>query len=196
MPFQSGSTRQYARVETRTDRLSLRRWDPDDDSDVRIAFDIYRRTAVVEWLSRPPQPLEAEGEARARMRRWAGIAVDRLGLGMWAVVPDAVGVPVGTVLLLPLPVAGVLTDDVEIGWHFHPDHWGHGYATEAARAVLGHAFNDLGLPVVNAIAYAGNKASFAVMRRLGMTYRGTSDRWYGKSFEWWTAERLSPALHP
>jgi len=175
----------------RTDRVSLRRWDPDDDADVRIVFDIYRRAAVVEWLSRPPQPLEAESEARARMRRWVSFAEDHPGFGMWAIVPHSVGVPVGTVLLLPLPVDGVLTDEVEIGWHLHPDHWGNGYATEAARLVLDHAFDDLELPVVNAIAHAGNTASFAVMRRLGMTYRGTNNRWYGASFEWWTAERIS-----
>jgi len=183
-------------VETRTDRLTLRRWDPDDDADVRAAFDIYRRTAVVEWLSRPPQPLESEGATRDRLRRWVGVSVERPGFGLWAVVPAVVGMPVGTVLLVPLPGAGrVMTDDVEIGWHFHPDHWGNGYATEAARAVLDHAFDDLELPVVNAIAYEGNEASFSVMRRLGMTYRGISDRWYDKTFEWWTAERVSPTAH-
>ena len=181
----------------RTDRLTIRRWDPDDDADVRTAFDIYRRTAVVEWLSRPPKPLESESATRDRLRRWAGVSVERPGFGLWAVVPDAVGLPVGTVLLVPLPGAGgAMTDDVEIGWHFHPHHWGNGYATEAARAVLDHAFDDLELPVVNAIAYAGNEASFSVMRRLGMTYRGTTDRWYDKSMEWWAAERGSPAPHP
>ena len=139
----------------RTDRLTIRRWDPDDDADVRTAFDIYRRTAVVEWLSRPPKPLESESATRDRLRRWAGVSVERPGFGLWAVVPDTVGLPVGTVLLVPLPGAGrVMTDDVEIGWHFHPHHWGNGYATEAARAVLDHAFDDLELPVVNAIAYA------------------------------------------
>jgi RimJ/RimL family protein N-acetyltransferase len=173
----------------RTDRLTLRRWAPDDEADVRTVFDIYRRTEVVEWLSRPPAPLESEGAARDRMRRWVAISVDRPGLGMWAVVPDVVGRPVGTVLLLPLPGAdGTMTDDAEIGWHLHPEHWGHGYATEAARAALDHAFQDLGLPVVNAIAYEGNTASFGVMRRLGMTHRGRSERWYGKAFAWWTAE--------
>jgi len=83
-------------VETRTERLTLRRWDPDDDADVRAAFDIYRRTAVVEWLSRPPQPLESESATRDRLRRWVGVSVERPGFGLWAVVPDAVGMPVGT----------------------------------------------------------------------------------------------------
>jgi RimJ/RimL family protein N-acetyltransferase len=33
----------------------------------------------------------------------------------------------------PLP----LSDDYEVAWHLHPDHWGRGYATEASAAVLG-----------------------------------------------------------
>ena len=88
-----------------------------------------------------------------------------------------------------LPGAGgALTDDVEIGWHFHPHHWGHGYATEAARRVLHHAFADQGLSVVNALAFDGNEASFDVMQRLGMTRRGRTSRWYDSTFEWWAIE--------
>ena len=171
----------------RTGRLTLRPWDPEDEADVRAAFDIYNRPAVVDWLSRPPKPAQSESATRDRLRRWAAVGIERPGLGLWAVVPDAVGRPVGTVILTPLPGSGgVRTDDIEIGWHVHPDHWGQGYATEAASVVLTHAFDDLGLPVVNAVAFAGNEPSFAVMRRLGMTHRGTSDRWYDTTFEWWT----------
>jgi RimJ/RimL family protein N-acetyltransferase len=176
----------------RTDRLTLRQWDPDDEADVRAAFDIYRRVAVVEWLGRPAKPWASEGATREILRRWVGISVERPGFGLWAMVPDAVGRPVGTLLLVPLPgPGGALTADIEIGWHLHPDHWGKGYATEAARGVLDHAFDDLELPVVNAVAYKGNDASFSVMRRLGMTYRGTTDRWYDTSFEHWAVERTT-----
>lgn len=178
-----------ALAEMRTERLTLRQWDPDSDIDVRVAFDIYRRHAVAQWLSRPAKPWASESAARERLRRWVSVGAEQTGFGLWAVVPDDVGLPVGTVLLVPLPGAGgVLTDDIEVGWHFHPDHWGNGYATEAARAVLHHAFHELDLPVVNALAYEGNDASAAVMRRLSMTYRGSSDRWYDTRFEWWIAE--------
>jgi RimJ/RimL family protein N-acetyltransferase len=177
----------------RTDRLTLRPWERDNRADVQAAFDIYRRAEVVEWLSRPAKPWASEDATRDRLCRWVAVSVERPGFGFWAVVPDAVGLPVGTLLLVPLPGAGgAMTDDIEIGWHFHPRHWGHGYATEAAHAVLGHAFDDLELPVVNAVAHEGNEPSFSVMRRLGMTFRGTTDRWYDTSFEWWAAERVSP----
>ena len=176
-------------LSMRSERLTLRQWDPDSDSDLEVAFDIYRRASVAEWLSRPAKPWLSQTAARDRLRRWANVSVEQPGFGLWAVVPDEVGHPVGTVLLVALPdSAGDLTPDIEIGWHFHPDFWGRGYATEAAGAVLNHAFCNLRLDVVNAVAFEGNEASFAVMRRLGMTHRGSSDRWYGTRFEWWTAE--------
>jgi RimJ/RimL family protein N-acetyltransferase len=58
---------------------------------------------------------------------------------------------------------------VETGWRLARDAWGHGYATEAARAAVDHGFDRLGLTEILAIAVAGNERSFAVMRRLGMT---------------------------
>ncbi|WP_125776830.1 GNAT family N-acetyltransferase [Antribacter gilvus] len=56
----------------------------------------------------------------------------------------------------------------EIGWTFHPDHHGSGYATEAARAVLGLAFGVLGLHRVVAELDPRNDASVAMCRRLGL----------------------------
>ena len=50
--------------------------------------------------------------------------------GCWAIEPRDGSSPAGTLLLKPLP-DGV--GEVEVGWHLHPDSWGRGYATEAAR---------------------------------------------------------------
>ena len=41
--------------------------------------------------------------------------------------------PVGTVLLVPFRDVPGDDAEVEVGWHFHPDAWGKGYATESAR---------------------------------------------------------------
>lgn len=56
----------------------------------------------------------------------------------------------------------------ELGYQLHPDHWGRGYVTEAGRAMLGLAFDGLGLHRVSARIDAENPASAAVLRRLGM----------------------------
>ena len=57
---------------------------------------------------------------------------------------------------------------VEIGWRLARSAWGHGWATEAATAVLQHAFGPLGLSEVVSFTAATNTRSEAVMPRLGM----------------------------
>ena len=59
--------------------------------------------------------------------------------------------------------------EVEIGWRLHPDAWGHGYATEAGRAALEAARDQLALTRVIAIIDPANTPSLAVATRLGMT---------------------------
>jgi RimJ/RimL family protein N-acetyltransferase len=71
---------------------------------------------------------------------------------------------VGTAGLRPLEESGL-----EIFYSLAPGAWGHGYATEAARAVVDFALGFLGLPEVLAEVDEGNAASVAVVKRLGMT---------------------------
>jgi RimJ/RimL family protein N-acetyltransferase len=56
----------------------------------------------------------------------------------------------------------------EIGFVFHPDHQGHGYATEAARALIDHAFEHYGLHRVYGRLEPRNLASARVLEKLGM----------------------------
>lgn len=59
-------------------------------------------------------------------------------------------------------------DDIELGFRLAREHWGHGYATEAAGAWIAHGFTVLGLPRVISVTDVVNARSIAVMRRLGM----------------------------
>jgi RimJ/RimL family protein N-acetyltransferase len=61
-------------------------------------------------------------------------------------------------------------EDVEVAWRLAREHWGHGYATEAATGWLDHGFGTLNLPRVISITDAPNLRSLAVMRRLGMVF--------------------------
>ena len=58
---------------------------------------------------------------------------------------------------------------VTVGWRFASTAWGHGYATEAATALLGQAFDRMRLDRVGCVTNADNDRSVAVARRLGMT---------------------------
>jgi RimJ/RimL family protein N-acetyltransferase len=60
------------------------------------------------------------------------------------------------------------TPCVEVGWRLAFAHWGHGYATEAARLALGHGFGAVRLSEVVSFTSVGNHRSRAVMERLGM----------------------------
>jgi RimJ/RimL family protein N-acetyltransferase len=57
--------------------------------------------------------------------------------------------------------------EVEVSYALGREHWGHGYATEAARAVVAYAFDELRLPRIAYAVSGGNERSIAVMRRLG-----------------------------
>ncbi len=158
-----------------TERLALRAWTA---ADAPAVLDMYSRPEVVRFLGATPQPVIDEGQARDRIDRWAertqGLA------GIWAIERrDRPGVPIGSALLVPLPrTDGAPSAAYEIGWHLHPDAWGHGYATEAAVALIDRAAA-AGLTQVRAVVYPQNEASRAVCRRLGMTEVGLTGEWYG-----------------
>jgi RimJ/RimL family protein N-acetyltransferase len=160
-------------VHIETERLVIRPWRHEEADRL---LDILGRLEVVKWLGDgEPTVMRDLDEAHARIDRYHERSVPPLGI--WAVERAADGVVVGTVLLLTLPNAE--HGEVEIGWHLHPDSWGLGYATEAARAVLAHGFA-AGLPEIIAVAHLGNDASVAVMRKLGMTDHGIVEKWYAE----------------
>ena len=151
-----------------TARLRLRAWTTEPGDLARLT-DLYGRTEVTRWLGGTPSVTPVELVAR-----WRGVAEADGRFGVWALELNDTGTVAGTVLLKPLP-DGV--GEVEVGWHLHPDSWGRGYATEAARAVITRGF-EAGLPEVYAVVRPGNTASVAVCTRLGMTPLGRMRRWY------------------
>ncbi|NEQ49797.1 MAG: GNAT family N-acetyltransferase, partial [Leptolyngbya sp. SIO3F4] len=129
-----------------TNRLIIRDWRPIYDA--QQAFDIYGDSRVVRWLQgKPDCSIQVTQE---RLQRYCERTVN--GLGVWAVVEKAIDRTVGSILLVPLP-SNDKTDSgkIEIGWHFRPASWGYGYATEAARAILGYGFKQLQLSNIYAV---------------------------------------------
>ncbi len=163
-----------------TRRLVVRPWNHDDAPTV---YDIHAREEVARWLGATPRVMESLEEAHAAIDRWAARSEPDRTYGVWAVVPRGEQRPVGAVLLVGLPdTDGEPTGDVEVGWHLHPDAWGHGYATEAAAGALAHGFA-AGLAEIFAVVRPDNTRSLAVCRRLGMEAMGRTDRYYGVELE-------------
>ena len=164
-----------------TERLRLRGW-TDSPADLARLADLYGREEVTRWLGGGPSVPPAELVAR-----WAALHARDDRFGCWAIERPAgvagragdAAVVAGTLLFKPLP-NGV--GEIEVGWHLHPDSWGHGYATEAARAVIQRGF-EAGLPEVYAVVRPGNEPSLAVCRRLGMDPLGRMTRWYDVELE-------------
>ena len=73
------------------------------------------------------------------------------------------------------PFEAAFTPCVEIGWRLAFEHWGHGYATEAAKSLLAFGFDELQLPEIVSFTTVSNIRSRAVMDRIGLTYDPTGD---------------------
>jgi RimJ/RimL family protein N-acetyltransferase len=90
------------------------------------------------------------------------------GFGLWAVEVPGVAPFVGFTGLEVPRFDAPHGPCVEIGWRLAFEHWGRGYATEAARLALDYGFGALGLPEILATTAVANRRSRAVMERLGM----------------------------
>jgi RimJ/RimL family protein N-acetyltransferase len=86
------------------------------------------------------------------------------GVGWLAVRRKGEQDVIGDVLVQPAR----FVDGIEIGWHFRRPAWGHGYATEAARAVLERTLADKVCDKLYAIVALENERSLRVVEKLGM----------------------------
>jgi len=98
--------------------------------------------------------------------------IDANGWGFWAAETRDARAFVGIVGLVPVKAIMPFTG-VEVGWRLAKAHWGHGYATEGARAALDHGFGTLGLREIVSLTAKLNEPSQAVMARLGMSRAGS-----------------------
>jgi Acetyltransferases, including N-acetylases of ribosomal proteins len=144
-----------------TDRLRLR---PFTRGDVDAVFDYRGREDVARYLFDPPLSREECALAIQQRTSQTGFANegDRIVL---AVEPLDTGQVIGEVSLI---WRSVEARQGELGWIFHPDFHGRGYATEATNAMLALAFGPADLHRVFARCDARNVASWRLMERLGM----------------------------
>lgn len=150
------------------ERVLLREWVPED---LEAFASLNADPRVMEHF--PAALTRVESDAFVRERIIPQFA--ERGYGLWAVeVPD-VAPFVGYVGLLVQTFEADFTPCVEVGWRLAFPHWGHGFATEGARAAIAFGFAEGGLDEIVSLTVPANQRSVAVITRLGMTYAGPFD---------------------
>jgi ribosomal-protein-alanine N-acetyltransferase len=143
-----------------TDRLRLR---PLAAADVDALHEVYSHPLVEAWIG--PHTLQRVTDEITYQQ--SGQA--KRGWSVWAVQRRDDGRFLGDCGLQPLEHKG---PEVELGYDLHPDVWGQGLATEAARAVAEAALGPLGLERVVAVVKPANAASRRVLEKVGMREAG------------------------
>jgi RimJ/RimL family protein N-acetyltransferase len=143
-----------------TERLLLR---PLCEADLDDLCALYADAEVMRYLGNGQTRTSEETAERLQraVAHWL-----KYGFGIWTVCDKSDGRYVGRCGY------GNLHDypDMELAYSLHRFAWGKGYCTEAARAVVRHAFEVTKLARLVAVARPENIASIAVMRKLGMTF--------------------------
>ena len=147
-------------AELRTERLVLRRW---RDADREPYAALNADPDVMEFLPALLSRAESDAHVASMEAAW-----DALGYGLWAVERTDTGELVGFVGCNEPGFDASFTPAVEVGWRLARDHWGLGFATEAATATLDDAFARLGRAEIVSFTTPANRRSQAVMVRLGM----------------------------
>jgi RimJ/RimL family protein N-acetyltransferase len=152
-------------IEFNTKRLRLRQWRAADREPFAA---LNADPKVMEFF---PGPLDRAASDSIAARCQSLIA--ERGWGFWAVELIQTCELIGFVgLHIPVPELP-FSPCVEVGWRLSHQHWGQGFATEAARGVLWVGFELLDLSEIVAFTAVGNARSRAVMERLGMREAGT-----------------------
>jgi RimJ/RimL family protein N-acetyltransferase len=142
-----------------------------------------KRLLMRRWLDSDREPFAAlNGDPETMLyfpetfdRASSDAFIDRIesrfeayGYGLWALEVSETGQFIGFTGLSPMPDDVPGAGGLEVGWRLAKQAWHHGYATEAARAAVTVAFNDLGFDEVWSMTAVINEPSMAVMRRIGM----------------------------
>lgn len=145
-----------------TDRLRLRPYTMNDLDDLA---DMRRRPDVMRYLYEDVQSRDEVAEVLQR-RATAQTALRREGDGLvLAVELTETGRVIGDIVLM---WTSERHQQGEIGFIFHPDFHGKGYASEAAREMLQLGFEHIGFHRIEGRCDARNDASARLMERLGM----------------------------
>lgn len=153
--------------QLRTSRLLLRAF---SDADRAPFAALNADPVVMEHFVAPYGRERSDAFVDRVLRCWA-----ERGWGPWALERLDTGGFIGYTGLWPAEFEAPFTPAVEVGWRLAREHWGHGFATEAALESLRFGFEEAGLAEVVSFTAVGNERSWRVMRRIGLVPEPAGD---------------------
>jgi len=145
-----------------TPRLTLRRYTADDFD---LLWRLNRDERVMRYAGGVKTREQTETLLRERILRYYD---EHPGLGIWATFERGSGDAVGMHLLNHMHGESF----IQVGYLLYPEHWGKGYATEMARAVVDYGFAQQRLPQIVAITDLDNVNSQHVLEKVGLRRQG------------------------
>jgi RimJ/RimL family protein N-acetyltransferase len=149
----------------RTTRLGFGRWSPDD---LALAMGLWGDSRVTRLIGGP----FSERWVQDRLAREISTE-SAFGFQYWPIFRLSDDEHVGCCGLRPVPGREEI---LELGFHLRAEHWGQGFATESARAVIQYAFTTVGAGALVAGHHPENEASRRTLQRIGFRY--THDELY------------------
>lgn len=143
-----------------TERLRIDRLRASDEADMQR---MHAEASVMRTLGGVRSAEQTRDYLQKNLEHW-----ERHGYGLWILRSRDGGQFMGRSAIRHVHVGG--NDEIELGYGLMPEHWGHGFATEAARALVKLAFSSLGLTTLVAFTLTDNLASRRVMIKAGGTY--------------------------
>ncbi len=150
-----------------TERLRLR---PLRESDVVYLMKIFSDPIAMQYYPSTKSEQEAE-----EWIEWNHNNYDAFNVGLCAVELRDTCTFIGQCGIVPQKVDGTIT--MEIGYLFIREHWGKGYATEAAKACLNYGIEKCKFPKMISLIDPANESSIAVAIRIGMQKENRIQKW-------------------
>jgi RimJ/RimL family protein N-acetyltransferase len=156
-----------------TDRLVVREWEL---GDAAAALAIYGVEKVTRWLTPAMGQVADEDAMRLVLQAWIEAQPNMLPpRGRWAIQRRDTGEVIGGLGIRLLPP---YEEDLELSWQLRPEAWGHGYAAEGGDALIRWAFTQE-IDELFAVARPTNTRAIGTAKRLGMSWVGETDKYYG-----------------
>lgn len=153
----------------KTERLILRPW---EEKDLKPFAALNADPRVREFFPRVLTTHESDASVKLIEEH-----IEKYGWGLWAACLADTDEFIGFIGLEHVYFSLKFVEEpvVEIGWRLAFDHWGKGYATEGAIAVLRYGFECLGLKEIVSFTAVQNERSRHVMEKIGMTHDSRDD---------------------